>query len=76
MGSHAGSGWRLRCGRNPGAQRLIYPKVPVKVAVDIAAGWWEGQAIAVRSQHASMEGLDQIRERMPTRIRELHLTTA
>jgi len=86
-------------------QRLIYQKVPVKVAaewdtseignvqvdfvahcgrwtggdyihtisaVDIATNWWEGQAIAVRSQRAAKEGLCQIRDRTPFRIRELH----
>lgn len=95
----------LRRNRNPNAQRLIYQKVPVKVAadwdtgqignlqvdfvahcgrstggdyihtistVDIASNWWEGQAIAVRSQQAAKEGLSQIRERLPFRILELH----
>ncbi len=96
---------RLRRNRNPNVQRLIYQKVPVKVAadwdtkevgnlqvdfvphcgrstggdyihtisaVDIATNWWEGQAIAVRSQHATKEGLSQMRPRFPFRIRELH----
>jgi len=40
--------------------------------VDIATNWWEGQAIAVRSQRAAKEGLSQIRDRVPFRIRELH----
>jgi len=95
----------LRRNRNPSVQRLIYQKVPVKVAadwdtsqignvqvdfvahcgrstggdyihtistVDIASNWWEGQAIAVRSQRAAKEGLSQIRDRVPFRIRELH----
>jgi len=95
----------LRRTRNPNAQRLIYQKVPVKVAaewdtneignlqvdfvahcgrstggdyiytisaVDIATNWWEGQAIAVRSQHATKDGLNQMRPRFPFRIRELH----
>jgi hypothetical protein len=95
----------LRRNRNPNVQRLIYQKVPVKVAadwdtseignvqvdfvahcgrstggdyihtistVDIASNWWEGQAIAVRSQQASKEGLRQIRGRVPFRILELH----
>ena len=95
----------LRRNRNPNVQRLIYQKVPVKVAaewdtseignlqvdfvahcgrstggdyiytisvVDIATNWWEGQAIAVRSQHATKEGLSQMRPRFPFRIRELH----
>ena len=95
----------LRRNRNPNAQRLIYQKVPVKVAadwdtdeignlqvdfvphcgrstggdyihtlsgVDIATNWWEGQAIPVRSQHATREGLNQMRPRFPFRMRELH----
>jgi len=95
----------LRRNRNPNAQRLIYQKVPVKVAadwdtnqvgnlqvdfvahcgrstggdyihtlsaVDIATNWWEGQAIPVRSQHATRDGLNQMRPRFPFRIRELH----
>ena len=95
----------LRRNRNPNVQRLIYQKVPVKVAaewdtseignvqvdfvvhcgrstggdfihtistVDIATNWWEGEAIAVRSQRAAKEGLSQIRDRVPFRIRELH----
>jgi hypothetical protein len=95
----------LRRNRNPNMQRLIYQKVPVKVAsewdtseignlqvdfvahcgrstggdyiytisaVDIATNWWEGQGIAVRSQHAAKEGLGLIQPRFPFRIRELH----
>ena len=95
----------LRRNRNPNVQRLIYEKVPVKVAaewdteeignlqvdfvlhcgrstggdyistisaVDIATNWWEGQAITVRSQHATKEALEQMRPRFPFRIREVH----
>lgn len=95
----------LRRNRNPATQRLIYQKVPVKVAaewdtsevgnlqvdfvahcgrsgggeyvhtlsaVDIATGWWEGQAIAGRSQQATKEGMEQIRSREPFRIKEVH----
>jgi hypothetical protein len=95
----------LRRNRNPNVQRLIYQKVPVKVAadwdtsepgnvqvdfvahcgrstggdyihtisgVDIATNWWEGQAIAVRSQHAAKEGLSQMKPRFPFRVVELH----
>lgn len=91
--------------RNPNVQRLIYQKVPVKVAaewdtseignvqvdfvahcgrstggsyihtisaVDIATNWWEGQAIAVRSQQASKDGLNQMRPRFPFQILEMH----
>jgi hypothetical protein len=96
---------QLRRTRNPNVQRLIYQKVPVKVAaewdtseignvqvdfvghggrstggdyihtistVDIATNWWEGQAIAVRSQQATKEGLSEIQKRVPFGIRELH----
>lgn len=95
----------LRRNRNPNVQRLVYQKIPVKVAadwdtseignlqvdfvvhcgrstggdyihtisaVDIATNWWEGQAIAVRSQHATKEGLQIMKSRFPFRIRELH----
>jgi len=40
--------------------------------VDIATGWWEGQAIPGRSQRATGEGLDEIRRRCPFRLREVH----
>jgi hypothetical protein len=96
---------QLRRNRNPNVQRLIYQKVPVKVAadwdtseignvqvdfvahcgrstggdyihtistVDIASNWWEGQAITVRSQQATKEGLSRMQARFPFRIRELH----
>jgi hypothetical protein len=96
---------QLRRNRNPNVHRLIYQKVPVKVAadwdtneignvqvdfvahcgrstggdyihtisaVDIASNWWEGQAIAVRSQQATKEGLSQMQTRFPFPIRELH----
>jgi hypothetical protein len=96
---------QLKRHRNPNVQRLIYQKVPVKVAaewdtgevgnvqvdfvahcgrstggdyihtisaVDIATNWWEGQAIAVRAQQATKEGLCQMQPRFPFGIRELH----
>lgn len=96
---------QLRRNRNPHVQRLIYQKVPVKVAaewdtgeignvqvdfvahcgrstggdyihtisaVDIATHWWEGQAIAVRSQQATKDGLSRMQPRFPFRMRELH----
>ena len=40
--------------------------------VDIASGWWEGEAIASRSQQATQEGLEAIRQRAPFRFREIH----
>jgi hypothetical protein len=95
----------LRRNRNPSMHRLIYQKVPVKVAaewdtaeignvqvdfvahcgrstggnyihtisaVDIATNWWEGEAITVRSQCATKDGLNKMRPRFPFRVRELH----
>lgn len=41
-------------------------------AADIASGWWEGQAMLGRSQHAAVQAFAMIRERMPFRIREVH----
>jgi hypothetical protein len=55
------------CGRSTGGDYIHTIS-----AVDIATNWWEGQAIAVRSQHAAKEGLSQMRPRFPFRIRELH----
>jgi hypothetical protein len=40
--------------------------------VDVASGWWEGEAIGSRSQKATEEGLEAIRRRMPFRMREIH----
>jgi hypothetical protein len=57
----------LHCGRSTGGDY-----VHTISAVDIATNWWEGEAIAVRSQHATKAGLNQIRGRFPFRIRELH----
>jgi phage tail protein X len=88
----------LRRNGNPGVQRLIHQKVPVKVAadwdtseignvqvdfaahcgrptggdyvhtisiVDVATNWWGRTGVAVRSQHATRDGLDQIGPRFP-----------
>lgn len=55
------------CGRSTGGDYIHTIS-----AVDIATNWWEGEAIAVRSQHATKEGLDRMRPRFPFRIRELH----
>ena len=41
-------------------------------AVDIASSWWEAEAIPTRSQQATQEGLDRIRQRAPFRFREIH----
>jgi hypothetical protein len=55
------------CGRSSGGEY-----VQTISTVDMASGWWEGQAIAGRSQRAPQEGLDRIRPRGPFRIREIH----
>ena len=55
------------CGRSTGGEY-----VHTLSTVDIASGWWEGQAIPGRSQRATEEGLKQIRARCPFRIREIH----
>jgi len=55
------------CGRSTGGEY-----VHTLSTVDIASGWWEGQAIPGRSQRATEEGLKQIRSRCPFRIREIH----
>jgi hypothetical protein len=40
--------------------------------VDIATGWWEGEALIDRTAGATRGGLNRIRQRIPFRIRELH----
>jgi hypothetical protein len=40
--------------------------------VDIASGWWEGEALIDRTAVATRGGLNRIRQRIPFRIRELH----
>ena len=55
------------CGRATAGQYLH----TISVA-DIATGWWEGEAIAGRSQEATKDGLDKIRKRLPFRMREIH----
>ena len=55
------------CGRSTGGDYIH-----TLSGVDIASGWWEGQAIAVRSQQQTKFGLEQMRPRFPFRIREIH----
>lgn len=57
----------LHCGRSTGGEYLHTIS-----AVDIATGWWEGEAILRRSQEATREGLDRLRKRLPFAIREIH----
>lgn len=39
---------------------------------DIASGWWEGEPIPARTQKATQEAIERIRQRIPFRIREIH----
>jgi hypothetical protein len=55
------------CGRSSGGQYIHTISM-----VDIASGWWEGEAIAARTQEATREALDEIRKRAPFRFREIH----
>ena len=55
------------CGRSTAGQYLHTIS-----AADIATGWWEGEPIAGRSQEATKEGLDNLRQRLPFRMREIH----
>jgi hypothetical protein len=55
------------CGRSNGGQYIHTVSV-----VDIASGWWEGEAITARTQEATREALDRIGKRAPFRFREIH----
>jgi hypothetical protein len=55
------------CGRSTAGEYLHTLSV-----VDIATGWWEGEPITGRSQTATKAGLDEIRKRLPFRVREIH----
>jgi hypothetical protein len=55
------------CGRSNGGDY-----VHTLSMADIASGWWEGEPIPARTQKATKEALEQIRERIPFRMRELH----
>jgi len=55
------------CGRSNGGEY-----VHTLSAVDIASGWWEGEAINSRSQQATKEGMEAIRKRVPFAILEIH----
>lgn len=57
----------FHCGRSTGGEY-----VHTLSAADIATGWWEGEAIMGRSQLATKEGMDRIRQRLPFRILEIH----
>lgn len=55
------------CGRSTGGEYIH-----TLSAVDIASGWWEGQAIGARSQQETKQGLEQIRPRFPFPLKEIH----
>jgi hypothetical protein len=55
------------CGRSAGGNYIHTVST-----VDICSGWWEGEAIAARTQEATREALDAIRQRAPFRFREIH----
>jgi len=57
----------LHCGRSTAGEYVV-----TLSATDIATGWWEGCAQMGRSQHATQESLERIRQRAPFRIREVH----
>jgi len=40
--------------------------------VDIATGWWEGEAIWRRTQEETQKAMERVRLRLPFRIREIH----
>jgi hypothetical protein len=41
-------------------------------AVDIASGWWEGEALPDTLQMTTQSGLERIRRRLPFALREIH----
>lgn len=55
------------CGRSNGGDY-----VHTLSLADIASGWWEGEPIPARTQHATKEAIERIRQRIPFRIREIH----
>ena len=57
----------LHCGRSTAGEYLH-----TLSATDIATGWWEGGVQLGRSQKATQESIEGIRQRLPFRIREVH----
>jgi hypothetical protein len=57
----------LHCGRSTAGEYLL-----TFSATAIATGWWEGRPQLGRSQKATQESLEQIRKRLPFRVREVH----
>ena len=58
------------CGRSNGGDY-----VHTLSLADIASGWWEGEPIPARTQKATQEAIERIRQRIPFPIREIHRTT-
>lgn len=57
----------LHCGRSTAGEYLL-----TLSATDIATGWWEGSPQRGRSQKATQESFERIRQRLPFRIQEVH----
>ena len=57
----------LHCGRSTAGEYLH-----TLSATDIATGWWEGAPQLGRSQKATQESFEGIRQRLPFRIQEVH----
>jgi len=57
----------LHCGRTTAGEYLL-----TLSATDIATGWWEGSPQLGRSQKATQESLERIRQRVPFRVQEVH----
>ncbi len=57
----------LHCGRSTAGEYLH-----TLSATDIATGWWEGSPQLGRSQKATQESFQGIRQRLPFRIEEVH----
>ncbi len=55
------------CGRSNGGDF-----VHTLSLADIASGWWEGEPIPARTQQATQEAIERIRQRIPFRILEIH----
>lgn len=61
----------MHCGRSTGGDYISTIS-----AVDIATNWWEGQAITVRSQHATKEAMEQTRLAKPFNHEQIRHTVA
>jgi len=57
----------LHCGRSSAGEYLL-----TLSATDIATGWWEGAPQLGRSQKATQESFETIRQRLPFRVLEIH----